>query len=97
MLKSGKLTLKARIVNTSPNPSDPVEVDLVLSDGEHAANDVVLGTKALPRIKGYKAKGVTFTVDAADAGGLLAVIHVDPGNTLDEQEKANNVSWQRID
>jgi hypothetical protein len=95
-LKGGKLTVKVRIINTSPNPSDPVDVDLILSDGKKAANDVVLGTKEVARIKGYKAKRVTFTVDAEDADGLLAVIHVDPDNTLDEQNKANNVNWQRI-
>jgi Beta-lactamase enzyme family len=95
-LKGGKLTVKVRIVNTSPNPSDPVDVDLVLSDGKKPANDVVVGTKQLARIKGYKAKRVTFTAEVEDAAGLFAVIHVDPDNVLDEQDKANNVSWQRI-
>jgi Beta-lactamase enzyme family len=94
--KGGKLTVKVRIVNTSPNPSDPVDVDLVLSDGKNAANDVAVGTKELAQIRGHKAKRITFAVDVENAAGLLAVIHVDPDGALDEQEMANNVSWQRI-
>lgn len=97
--KGRKLTVKAKVSNTSPLSSGvPVEVSLYLLDDIETEGATPLAVVEVGALAGYKSKTVTLTAKAdEDVAGKLAVLRVDSDDALAEQDEDNNLTWERLE
>ena len=95
---SRKVTVKAKVENSSPVAADAFEVALYLLDDTETAGAMPVATQVVGSLGAYRARTVTLRHMADhDVSGKLAVVVVDPGAAVQEQDDDNNVTWERLD
>lgn len=92
------VTVKASAENSSPVATGGFEVSLFLLDDADVGAASPVATRSVGPLGAYRAKAVNFKVKAdEDVSGKLAVVVVDSGAAVDEQDEDNNVTWERLD
>lgn len=93
-----RVTVRAKVENSSPVPAGAFEVALYLLDDTGTAGATPVATKAVGSLGAYRSKAVTLRHTAdQDVTGKLAVVVVDSGEAVAEQDENNNVTWERLD
>ena len=92
------MTLTAEVMNTSPVASGgPIKVSLFVPDNTNTAATTALKSVEIGPLAGYASREVTLKATSAqDIGGKLAVLVIDSDKAIAEQDKKNNVTWQRL-
>lgn len=92
------VTVKAKVENSSPVATGAFEVALFLLDDAETEGATPVATKAVSSLGAYRTKAVTlkYTADE-DVTGKLAVVVVDSGAEIVEQDDDNNSTWERPD
>lgn len=94
-----KLVLRARVDNASPTTASASTVTVFVSDdGTLDDDDTELESVAIPKLRGSRGKSFTVrATSATDLAGKTVFLVIDSNNDVDEQDEANNLTWQRQD
>lgn len=98
-LQGGRtVTVKAKVFNTSPvSAGRPVTASLYVVDAAQPGGAAAVASARVKTLAGYKSKTVTLKATVDGARGKFAVVLVDSGEEVGEQDEANNLIWQRLD
>ena len=92
------MTVKAKVENSSPVSAGGFEVALYLLDDTDTGGAAPVATKTISSLGAYRTRAVTLKHTADEAvSGKLAVVVVDSGAAVREQDDSNNVTWERLD
>jgi hypothetical protein len=94
---SRTVTVRAKAENSSPVPTGGFEIALYLLDDAEVGAATPVATKTVGPLRAYRSKSVTlgYTADQ-DVSGKLAVVVVDSNAAVEEQDEANNITWERL-
>jgi hypothetical protein len=95
--RRGKITVKVRAENASPNAATSTVMRLYLSDdNELDAGDTLLAQKTVPGLKAYKGKSASLKGTAGSTAGKYLILALDDDAAVGEQDEDNNIVWERV-
>lgn len=92
-----KVSVKVKVFNTSPaSTGRPVTASLFVLDEAEPNGAQPVATAQVKALRGGRSKTVTLKATVEGAKNKFAVVLIDSGKEVREQDEANNLTWERM-